>query len=74
MTSCSHQGHACATCGDKADTVTVVSLDGPDASVTLESGETARIAVDLIPGVAEGDRLLVHQGVAIGRADRESNQ
>ena len=62
---CSTHGHRCATCGDRADTATVVSIEGGDAMVRLADGSNATVAVDLIDGVGVGDWLLVHQGVAI---------
>lgn len=58
-------GHACATCADRADEATLVSLDGSDARVALADGTRLSAAVDLVPGVRVGDRVLVHQGVAI---------
>ena len=72
MSGCSSHGHACATCGDRADEAVIVSLDGGDAVVELEDGTRVGVAVDLIVGARVGSRLLVHQGVAI--APLEENE
>lgn len=69
MTGCGTHGHECATCGDRADAGTVVSLDGADAVVELGDGSRVDVAVDLISGVKTGTRVLVHQGVAICAAE-----
>jgi len=58
-------------CADAADRARVRALRGSDADVTLESGEAATVAVELIPGLQVGDTLLVHQGVAISRVRAE---
>ncbi|MHC5001925.1 MAG: HypC/HybG/HupF family hydrogenase formation chaperone [Planctomycetota bacterium] len=65
--SCTLSDDGCATCGDLAVPVRVVRLEGGDALVEDRTGARASVAVDLVPGVAEGDLLLVHMGVAIGR-------
>lgn len=64
--SCRTDGSRCATCGDVADRARIVAIDGADATVDFEDGERATVAVDLVPGIAPGDVVLVHQGVAIG--------
>lgn len=60
----------CATCSDAADAGVVRALDERDAEVEMEGGGVRVVAVDLIEGVAVGDVVLVHQGVAIARAAR----
>ncbi len=65
---CTSDEHSCATCSDRADAVRIVALDGADASVEFEDGSRSTVAVDLIPGIRVGDRVLVHQGVAIAPA------
>jgi len=65
--------HYCSVCADAADRAKVRTLRGNDAEVTLDSGKTATVAVDLIPGVQVGDMLLVHQGVAISKMALEEN-
>ena len=59
-------GEACNTCGDVAVPLTVVSVDGPDATCRDEDGATEVVAVDLVD-VVPGDRVLVHARVAIER-------
>ena len=61
----------CATCADTADRATIVHVRGEDADVVLEDGTTTTAAVELIPGAAPGDVVLVHQGVAIARTRPE---
>ena len=63
--------HHCSVCSDAADLAVIRSIDGCDAEADLvRSGERVAVAVDLVPGVAIGDTVLVHQGVAIARVDR----
>ena len=46
--------------------------EGGEAPVRMaDTGETARVALDLLPGVEPGDRLLVHLGFAIARVREE---
>lgn len=66
--------HHCSVCADAADQAEVRRIRGSDAEVVLESGTTATVAVDLIPGVQVGDTLLVHQGVAISRMSTERDE
>lgn len=61
----------CITCGDVAVILTVVSLDGgadaTDALCQGDDGRTEMVAVELVGAVTEGDRVLVHAGVALER-------
>lgn len=58
----------CSLCADAGEVGEVVELlAGGEARVRLDSGEEARAALDLVGGVAAGDRLLVHQGFALAR-------
>jgi hydrogenase maturation factor len=57
----------CITCGDIAVALTVMSLDGPDARCRDEQGREEVVAMELVGEVHEGDRVLVHAGVAIER-------
>lgn len=66
MTSCAGEP-GCLTCGDVALPLTVVSVQGPDAVCADEQGRQERVALELVEGVAPGDRLLVHAGVALQR-------
>lgn len=57
------------TCGDVAVPTRVLRLDGDIAHVIDRIGNVAEIATDFVPGVRPGDIVMVHLGVAIGRAD-----
>jgi D-sedoheptulose 7-phosphate isomerase len=61
---------ACITCGDVAVEVDVVAVEAGTA--TVRAGETTeQVAIDLVPGVAPGDRLLCHAGVALEKLDAD---
>jgi D-sedoheptulose 7-phosphate isomerase len=61
---------ACITCGDVAVEVDVVTVEGGMA--TVRAGEaTEQVAIDLVPGVAPGDRLLCHAGVALEKLEAD---
>lgn len=66
MSSCSPEP-GCLTCGDVAVALTVLALEGADATCCDEQGRTETVAVELVGDVTPGDRLLVHAGVAIQR-------
>lgn len=63
----------CITCSDQMLRMVVESVDagGMIASGTIE-GEPAEVGVDLIDGVAPGDILLCHGGVALQRVSEAS--
>ena len=58
----------CITCSDQLLTVLVVDVDvaAGTARGTVD-GELVEVGVDLIDGVAAGDVLLCHGGVALQR-------
>jgi hydrogenase expression/formation protein HypC len=61
----------CITCGDVAIPLTVLKVD-PRRELALceaEGGEHSTVEIALVAPVAPGDRLLVHAGTAIGRAE-----
>ncbi|ADG07176.1 HypC/HybG/HupF family hydrogenase formation chaperone [Kyrpidia tusciae] len=58
----------CAVCGDVAVPVQVLEVRGNEAVVEDRKGQRAEVAVDFVPDVRVGEILLVHLGVAIGRA------
>jgi hydrogenase expression/formation protein HypC len=66
-TSCTTES-GCITCGDVAVVLTVTSVIGSDAKCLDEQGRTELVATELVGDVAPGDRVLVHAGVAIERA------
>jgi hydrogenase maturation factor len=55
----------CITCGDVALALTVQSVSESDACCVDDAGRTESVAIELVPGVHTGDRLLVHAGVAL---------
>lgn len=57
----------CATCADEGVEGRVLALrEGALAEVEMEGG-VREVAMELLEGVAVGDRVLVHAGVAIAR-------
>lgn len=57
----------CVTCSDEAVVARVLVVDGLEALVEVDGGSRERVALDLISGVATGDRLLCHAGIALER-------
>ena len=64
--------HHCPTCADAADRAVIRSIDGRNAVVTVDDDAPMTIAIDLVPGAAVGDTVLVHQGVAISKIAAET--
>jgi hydrogenase maturation factor len=62
----------CITCADAGIEGRVLALqDGALAQVEME-GDVHEVALDLLDGVAVGDRVLVHAGVAIAHLGSEA--
>ncbi|MGE5635733.1 MAG: SIS domain-containing protein, partial [Nocardioidaceae bacterium] len=59
---------ACITCGDVAVEAEVVELRGASAIIERD-GAREEVAAELVPGLAVGDRVLCHAGVALERLD-----
>lgn len=57
---------ACITCGDVAVEARVVAVSERTATIERD-GAREQVAVDLVEGVAVGDTLLCHAGVALER-------
>ena len=55
----------CVTCGDIALPLTVISVQGADATCHDDRGREELVATELVGVVQPGDRVLVHAGVAI---------
>ena len=68
--SCDHTT-GCITCGDEAIPMVVVEIDADRGLALCAAGDGGRSSVEtaLVEPVAEGDRLLVHAGTAIARAE-----
>jgi D-sedoheptulose 7-phosphate isomerase len=62
---------ACITCGDVAVEVDVVEVAGATATVQ-RGGAREQVAIDLVPGVRPGDRLLCHAGIALERTEHDA--
>jgi hydrogenase maturation factor len=63
----------CITCSDQMLRMVVESVDeGGMIAVGTIDGKPAEIGVDLIDGVAPGDILLCHGGVALQRVSQAS--
>lgn len=64
-------GGGCSICGDEGREARVLELaeEGRDRGRVrmVDTGEEARVALDLVAGVEPGDRVVVHMGFAIGR-------
>jgi hydrogenase assembly chaperone HypC/HupF len=63
--SCENQS-GCITCGDEGIPMRVLELREGEAVCVDDHGATHQVALDLLGAVLEGDRVLVHAGVAIG--------
>jgi hydrogenase expression/formation protein HypC len=66
--SCTLTDDGCSTCGDVAVPVKVIEVRGGEAVVEDRLGMRATAAIDFVSDVKAGDVILVHMGVAIGRA------
>ncbi|MBE3562931.1 MAG: HypC/HybG/HupF family hydrogenase formation chaperone [Hydrogenibacillus schlegelii] len=62
------QEDGCTTCGDVAVPVRVIAVSGREATVEDRAGVRTSVAIDFVPDAKAGEILLVHMGVAIGRA------
>ncbi len=64
-------GH-CITCSDEALPATVLRLDlDTETALVLVGGQESEVDVSLLEGVAAGDTLLVHGGVALFNQTRQ---
>jgi len=64
---CTLDHDGCVVCADAGIPVRVLAVDGDDALCQDIAGNRATIAVELVAPVRDGDVLLTHGGVAIGR-------
>jgi hydrogenase expression/formation protein HypC len=67
--ACGLDDDGCLTCGDVAVPVTVQEVGEFDAVCVDIYGHEGRVAIELVAPVTQGDRLLVHAGVAIEKLD-----
>ena len=62
------EGFHCVTCADEALEARVLEIDLENGLAQVQMGEAAaEIDLSLLEGVAAGDRVLVHGGVALAR-------
>ncbi|MBE3593712.1 MAG: HypC/HybG/HupF family hydrogenase formation chaperone [Candidatus Carbobacillus altaicus] len=58
----------CLTCGNVAVPVRVLKVQGNVAEVEDRLGERTTVALDFVPDARVGEMLLIHLGIALGRA------
>ncbi len=69
---CTLDHDGCVTCSDAGIPVRVISVEGCDALCEDAAGNRTEIAIELVEPVGEGEVLLTHGGVAIGRVEAEA--
>jgi hydrogenase maturation factor len=57
----------CVTCGDEALEAVVLEVGGDGTALVALGDQTAEIDVSLVAELAQGDRVLIHGGVALAR-------
>ena len=72
--SCTLEQDGCATCGDVAIPVRVLSLQNNEALVEDRLGQQTTVAIDFLSDIKHDDVLLVHMGVAIAKEDRKDER
>jgi hydrogenase maturation factor len=66
---CAADGGHCITCGDEGVPMRVVSAGDETAVCRDDDRRLHEVAIELVAPVLDGDRLLVHAGVAIAELD-----
>jgi hydrogenase maturation factor len=69
--ACTLDHDGCVVCSDAGIPLRVVSIEGDDALCEDAAGKHAHIAIEMVAPVEEGEVLLTHGGVAIGRVQGE---
>jgi hydrogenase expression/formation protein HypC len=67
--SCTLDHDGCVVCSDAGIPVRVLSIEGDDALCEDSAGNQTEIAVELVAPVTQGEILLTHGGVAIGKVE-----
>ena len=70
--NCTLDHDGCIVCSDAGIPVRVISIQGDDALCEDAAANRTEIAVELVAPVQNGDILLTHGGVAIGRVEPTS--
>ena len=65
--NCTLDHDGCVVCSDAGIPVRIISIEGGDAVCEDAAGNQAEIAVELVAPVHQGEVLLTHGGVAIGK-------
>jgi hydrogenase maturation factor len=65
-------GQGCITCGDQASELGVIAVDAARGLAVCadDTGAESEVETLLVEPVSPGERLLVHAGTAIARAER----
>ena len=65
----------CVTCSDEALPAWVIELNSALSLATVEvNSRIIEVDISLVDGVAPGQLLIVHGGVALGRLDENENE
>ncbi len=64
---CSAEGGYCITCSDEALEAELLRIDEGGTALVAVGAQTLEIDVSLLDGLAVGDRLLIHGGVALAK-------
>ena len=65
----------CVTCSDEALPARVIELNSALPLATVEvNSRIIEVDISLVDGVAPGQLLMVHAGVALGRLDENENE
>jgi len=67
--NCTLDHGGCVICSDAGIPVRVISIQGDDALCEDSAGNRTEIAIELVAPVTEGEILLTHGGVAIGKLE-----
>jgi hydrogenase expression/formation protein HypC len=67
--NCTLDHDGCVVCSDAGIPVRVISIEGDDAHCEDSAGNQTEIAIELVAPVTEGEILLTHGGVAIGKLE-----
>jgi hydrogenase expression/formation protein HypC len=65
--NCTLDHDGCVVCSDAGIPVRIISIEGDDAICEDAAGNQTEIAVEFVAPVHQGEVLLTHGGVAIGK-------
>ncbi len=65
-----HSAGHCLTCSDEVQLAQVLRIDQEEqCALVMIEDSTEEVDISLVETISPGDHLLIHGGVAIGRAD-----